>query len=62
MEHKSGVLKSQVFRVEVSEIDPFIIYNGEEYPGTSMVLPRGASFSLYANVHIEPVGEFDAYL
>ena len=48
MEHKSGVLKSQVFRVEVSEIDPFIIYNGEEYPGTSMVLPRGASFSLYA--------------
>ena len=25
-----------------------VIYNGEEYPGTSMVLPRGASFSLYA--------------
>lgn len=48
MEHKSGVFKSQVFRVEVSEIDPFIIYNGEEYPGTSLVLPQGASFSLYA--------------
>lgn len=48
MEHKSGAQVSQMFRVEVSEIDPFIIYNGEEYPGTSLVLPQGASFSLYA--------------
>ena len=49
MIHRSGAQKAQIFRVEVSEIDPYVIYNGNKVvPGTSMVLEKGSSFSLYA--------------
>lgn len=48
--HKSGARHTQVFRVEVSEIDPYILYDGErkEVDGTALALPKGSSFSLYA--------------
>lgn len=47
--HKSGARFSRVFRVEISEIDPYIIYNGEtEIEGLSLVQPLGTSVSLYA--------------
>ena len=49
MVHKSGARYSQVFRVEIAEIDPYIIYNGgTEIEGVSLVQPLGASVSLYA--------------
>ena len=47
--HKSGARVSQAFRVEVAEVDPYIIYNGNKlYDGTSLALEKGSSFSLYA--------------
>ena len=47
--HKSGATVSHTFCVEVSEIDPYIVYNGNTaYGGTSLVLAKGSSFSLYA--------------
>lgn len=46
--HKSGAEYSQQFRVVVSEIDPYIIYNGKNYDVTALAFPKGASFSLYA--------------
>ena len=46
---KAGGRVSQVFKVEVAEIDPFIIdNNGVSNPGTTMVLPRESSVGLYA--------------
>ena len=46
--HKSGAEYSQTFLVEVSEIDPYIIYNGQNYDATTLAFPKGSSFSLYA--------------
>ena len=47
--HKSGAEVCQTFRVEVSEIDPYIIYGGGSvHAGTTLVLAKGSSFGLYA--------------
>lgn len=48
MTHKSGATLTQNFRVEVSEIDPYVIYGGKTQQGTGIVLEKGSSFSLYA--------------
>lgn len=49
MTHRSGAKVSQLFRVEVSEVNPHIIYNGTKvYDGTVLALEAGTSFSLYA--------------
>ena len=47
--HKSGASFSQVFRVEIAEIDPCILYDTDRVlEGLSLVQPLGASVSLYA--------------
>lgn len=46
--YRSGVKISQNFRVEIAEITPYIIYNGEETSGLSLALQKGESFSLTA--------------
>ena len=49
MINKAGAKVSQVFKIEVAEIDPFIIANGgETYSGIGLTLPRGSSVGLYA--------------
>lgn len=47
--HQSGATASHTFRVDVSEVDPYIIYNGNStHDGTTLALAKGSSFSLYA--------------
>lgn len=46
---KAGGKVSQVFRVEVADIEPYIIGNDDApYLGTGMVLPKESSVNLYA--------------
>ena len=50
MTNQAGARLQQTFRVEVSEIDPFIAYgDGKNYSGTTLAVPRHTAVSLYAS-------------
>ena len=47
MTHPSGATIVKNFLVEVSELDPYVIYDGQPRQETSLVLEKGSSFSMY---------------
>lgn len=47
MTHPSGATIVKNFLVEVSELDPYVIYDGQSRQETSLVLEKGSSFSMY---------------
>ena len=50
MTNQAGARLQQTFRVEVSEIDPFIAYGDDKnYSGTTLAVPRHTAVSLYAS-------------
>ena len=50
MTNQAGARLQQTFRVEVSEIDPFITYGDNKiYSGTTLAVPRHTAVSLYAS-------------